>query len=387
MELIMQFNFKSIFLFTLIILTNSALSAKIGKPIKLYHGTCKDNWCNEVTQVIFSGNSIITSSNRIAKLWNRNGNLLRTLAHKEFITHKSFSPNGSLIATAIDNAAFLQNWSGTTLATLQHTDRVNQVIFNNISSIIATASDDNTVKIWQPNGTLLFILQHGEPVKNLTFSHNGTMIATVSKSSNRSDYTVTVWTSNGQLLYTRQTKTNKYYNASKDYCLVFSHDDNMISAATKNTLYNAKIWDKNGELIFSIPGDSKGASQNSIVFSHDNSKITRSSCPGLIELLSLDGKLTNTLNHQYKGRPLYGLKGQWSYHVAFSHDNAMIATTTMINGGGTARIWDKNGNLLHILQHCGRISSDIVTLVFFSDDNRLATVASDNTIKIWNLNK
>ena len=66
----------------------------------------------------------------------------------------------------------------------------------------------------------------------------------------------------------------------------------------------------------------------------------------------------------------------------------MIATT--INDD-SVRIWDKNGNLLHVLQHCNRIinkiKGDYVELVFFSDDNRLATVANDGPVKIWDLKR
>ena len=122
----MQFTFKSKFLFTLAILTNIVLPAegKIDKPKTLYHSKYKD--CRDlVTQVIFSDSKIITFSAFMAKLWNRNGNLLQTIQYKKSITYANLSHDGNIIATASDNTVTLQGWNGAQLATLKHEDRVN----------------------------------------------------------------------------------------------------------------------------------------------------------------------------------------------------------------------------------------------------------------------
>ncbi len=379
----MQFTFKSKFLSILVILTSIVLPAegKIGKPKTLNHSNERGFGYNQVTQVIFSGSAIITSSNGMAKLWNRNGNLLRTIQHKESTTHVNFSHDGNIIATASDNVALLQDWNGAQLATLKHEDRVNHVAFNNNSTMVATASNDGTVKIWTSNGTLCATLQHEKEAQYAAFSHNSTMIATVSRTSANFGGILRVWTSGGKLLYTHQISIG--YPA--DYSLAFSHNDSMIN-------YRKKIWDQNGNLLFEAPYSTESC-KRPIIFSSDNSFIvTASDASGkrAIGIFSLNGELVSTLKHNPPGSisQRFNIKDVWNYHAALSHDNTMIATTI---DDYSVRIWDKNGNLLHVLQHCNRIinkiKGDYVELVFFSDDNRLATVASDNTVKIWDLKK
>ncbi len=392
----MQFTFKSKFLFTLAILTNIVLPAegKIDKPKTLYHSKYKD--CRDlVTQVIFSDSKIITFSAFMAKLWNRNGNLLQTIQYKKSITYANLSHDGNIIATASDNTVTLQGWNGAQLATLKHNDRINYIVFNNNSTMVATASNDRTVKIWTLNGTLCSTLQHEKAVQHVTFSHNSTMIATISETGDWDFGTVKVWTAGGKLLHTHKLSGT---DNSKRYSLTFSHDDSMIGASQ---IYG-KIWNQNGKLLLDIPGTRRAFSIDSVVFSQDNTMIATSSNPHAIDLCSLDGNLIRTLKHDQSRFKLflqnlyslfrYGelahLDCSWGYHVAFSHDNTMIATTIISESGdGTVRIWDKNGNLLHTLQHGSRIKNNLVYSVFFSDDNRLATASDDGTVKIWDLKK
>ncbi len=406
----MRFTFKSKFLFILVILTSIVLSAegKIGKPKTLCHATFNNWYLDEVKKVIFIDNKIITSSPGMAKLWDRNGNLLQTLQHISITyypggigygnipVHVSFSHDGNIIATTSGHTAILRNWYGEQLATLKHESIVNYVVFNRNSTMVATVSDDGTVKVWTPNGTLRSTLQD-KKVYHATFSHDGTMIATISKNSGcygeEVDQVVKVWASDGKLLHAYPATSTRYNNF-----LTFSHDDSMIGSS------DSRIWSQNGKLLFSLPKGSfndcsRSHSKDSVIFSQDDTMITTISSPYSIDLWSLDGNLIRTLKHDHNNffqhfrfdfcrKKIGGLNElSRNYDVAFNHDNTMIATTITLPADGTARIWDKNGNLLHTLRHGSRIKGSFVHSVFFSDDNRLATASNDGIVKIWDLKK
>ena len=91
------------------------------------------------------------SEETTVKLWNLDGQLLRTLqAHTDWVYEVSFSPNGQMIASASgDRTVKLWNIDGNLFTNLKgHNDRIWGVSFSPNGQIIASASADKTVKLW-----------------------------------------------------------------------------------------------------------------------------------------------------------------------------------------------------------------------------------------------
>ena len=96
--------------------------------------------------------SISYGAGNDARIWDRNGQLLRTLAgHTEMVRGAAFSPDDTMVATASWDDT-IRLWSvadGRQLAVLTgHTDDVVDVAFSPDGARIVSASNDGTARIW-----------------------------------------------------------------------------------------------------------------------------------------------------------------------------------------------------------------------------------------------
>ena len=135
---------------------------------------------NPNSQIIASG-----SKDKTVKLWNRKGELLKTLVgHRGWVSSVSFSPNGKMLASASDDGTVkLWTETGTLLRTIDaHNNWVLGVSFSPDGKKIATASYDNTVKLWTTYGKLLKTFLNGasDSVTSVSFSPDGQVIASSS---------------------------------------------------------------------------------------------------------------------------------------------------------------------------------------------------------------
>ncbi|MGB7271799.1 MAG: hypothetical protein WBC69_00795, partial [Geitlerinemataceae cyanobacterium] len=158
----------------------------------------------EVNSVAFSpdGQTLVTGhgdakgSDYTVKLWNLEGQLLRTfVGHQGSVNWVSFSPDGQTIASGSrDKTLKLWDLQGNTLQTsIGHIGRVYWVSFSPDSQTIASASNDGTIKLWGvTDGQLLTTFEgHKAAVLSVSFSPDGKQLATASK-----DTTVLLWNLN-----------------------------------------------------------------------------------------------------------------------------------------------------------------------------------------------
>jgi WD40 repeat protein len=86
--------------------------------------------------------------------------------------------------------------------------------------MIASASDDNTVKLWNLDGKVLKTLQgSSNKVNSVSFSPDGKMIASAS------DYSVILWSSNGNLIKTFRSFGKRSVSFSPDSKTIVAADD------------------------------------------------------------------------------------------------------------------------------------------------------------------
>jgi WD40 repeat protein len=91
------------------------------------------------------------SYDNTVKLWNRDGELIRTLkGHTDSLAHVRFSPTGQVLATSTwDNRIQLWRLDDTLIKSLEgHTERVTNLNWSNDGKALASASQDQTVIIW-----------------------------------------------------------------------------------------------------------------------------------------------------------------------------------------------------------------------------------------------
>jgi hypothetical protein len=125
-----------------------------------------------VTSAVFApdGGRILTlSDDGTARLWDRDGKPLATLAGRTSKVTRAFAPDGSRILIASDdNTARLSDRDGKPLATLQgHTNWITSAVFAPDGGRILTASLDDTARLWDHDGKPLATLKgHNRTVKS-----------------------------------------------------------------------------------------------------------------------------------------------------------------------------------------------------------------------------
>lgn len=312
----------------------------------------------EVNRVNISPDSQIlatASDDGTVKLWNNQGQLLRTLEVKGVVHDVRFSPNGKELAIATDTPSVtLWNLQGQQLRALKgHQAAVYSVDFSADGQAIATASADGTIKLWTVEGEFVRSLTgHQEGVRDVRFSPNGQILASAGE-----DETVRIWGRNGQLLHTLKGHTNWVYGVT------FSPDGKTFASASADM--TTKLWDFDGHLLSTLKGHTDDAL--GVAFSPDGQTLATASLDNTVKLWTP------------QQRPTMPLEGHtdWVSTAVFSPDGKTIATSSL---DGTARIWRSDGHLLHTLQ--GH-TAEIYGVAFNADGKTLATSGADRTVRLW----
>jgi WD40 repeat protein len=177
------------------------------------------------------------------KVWNLNGTLLQSILGPSHAA--KFSPDGTIIASDIPGGEIkLWNRDGQELRTLNgHSESVYRLCFSPDGQILASASYDKTVKLWSLEGQEILTLRgHRSAVNTVCFSPDGSTIATASY-----DKTVKLWNLQGQELKTLRGHSNSVtdvcFNSSKRKVSSELSEALIASASMDGTikLWNAEI--------------------------------------------------------------------------------------------------------------------------------------------------
>jgi WD40 repeat protein len=349
------------------------------------------------------GNFILTVdyADNTAFLWDKQGKLLAELKHQDDIESAEFSPDGSLILTRSFNGREPRLWDrqGNLLATFQgHQQSVQSAEFSPDSRYVLTTSLDGTARLWDREGNSFTIYDY-DPQKNVPvsaqFSPNGQHILLSGG-----------FTSFSYLLLDRQGNRLAEFPGHSG---TFSPDGNFVLTADEKTAY---LWDKSGNLITEFQGHERRV--HSPRFSSDGRYIVTA---GFFEVAYLwdknanrlaefrhEGEVTHVefsadglhliiLSYHPLNNPggsldptaeLWNMEGNTSNVVQlgrvtsakFSPDGHHILVADLDN---SARLVDKQGNLLTVFQHENRVEG----AQFSPDGNRVITTSADNTARLW----
>ncbi|MEP0873557.1 AAA family ATPase [Trichocoleus desertorum AS-A10] len=317
---------------------------------------------DSVNSVNFSpdGKTIASgSSDSTVKLWNRNGQQLKTFSgHSDSVNSVNFSPDGKTIASgSSDSTVKLWNRNGQQLKTFSgHSDSVNSVNFSPDGKTIASGSSDGTIKLWNRNGQQLKTFSgHSDSVNSVNFSPDGKTIA-----SGSSDSTVKLWNRNGQQLKTfsghntsiqaSSIRTVKF--ALSNHYLVFGDNYGFI-----------KSWNLANSEVITLGVDS--SSINNLIINKKNSFFSLSNS-GFIRKWNTSEKEVRVLPHS-------GLI--WATDI--SPDGAKVASAGI---DGAIQIWNlRTGKIINFIGHAGSIN----TIKFSSDSRALISGSDDSSVRIW----
>ncbi|MEB3216716.1 MAG: NB-ARC domain-containing protein [Nostocales cyanobacterium 94392] len=273
-------------------------------------------YSNWILSLAFSsdGQTLASSSqDGKVRLWDMQTGQCNSIltGHDKIVSSVAFAPphlpDCHLASGSDDNTIKLWNPDGECSKTLQgHDDWVYSVAFNPQVNILASGSRDRNIKIWdcRTGECLHTLVGHEGRVKSVSFSSNGTLLATASD-----DKTIKIWNVNNQTCL--RTLTG---HQDKLDCVVFGPNGKIIASTGCDK--SIKTWDSNtGELLHTLPAHSRRIRM--VVFSSDNRILASCSDDGTVKLWD-----AHTGNHI---RTLSGHdKAVWA--VAISPDNNILAS-------------------------------------------------------------
>jgi WD40 repeat protein len=324
----------------------------------------------------------------------------------------TFSPDGKRLASGDNNGA-VKLWEVATrqeLLTLKgHTRSIYSLAFSPDGKRLVSGSEDGTVKLWDPSAESqqTTLKGHAGDVTQLAFSPDGTVLA-----SSSFDKTVKLWdVATGRELATLRDNTHGLFTVA------FAPDGKTLATGSFDGL--VKLWDvaTRQELtslqeLTSIKGDSV------VAFSQDGRTLV-----GVVweqeamRVAKVWDIVTRTELHSFK------VPNDFPFGtIAFSPNGKALVFGYKINGD-TAKVWDiasgqlintfkgtgilsgdfsPNGKWLALVDHNGAkvsvlgtgqevttlkdLTSDETTgFAFSGDGRRLATVAVDTPVKLWDL--
>jgi WD40 repeat protein len=313
-----------------------------------------------VNSVCFSpdGQWIATaSSDRTARIWDRQGRTQVVLLHPADVYSVRCSPDGQRLATASqDGTIKLWNWQGQELTSFKaHPESAYSVSFSPDGKMLASASRDGTAKLWTLQGQLLATLRgHQKSVDDVTFSPDGKGVATASR-----DGTVRLWNLQGQQIEVLQNKGNPVYSVG------FSPDGKQIVTASRDG--TATVWDRSGKVRLTLKGHQELL--NRVSFSPNGQWLVTASSDGTAKLWDRQGKELATFD---------GHQGP-VFDVAFSPNGQEVATAS---SDGTIKLWDLSPKPTKEFQGS---TSEIDSVSFNPTGELVAIATKEGNVYVWDV--
>lgn len=319
----------------------------------------------------------------------------RLEGHSAAVLATTFSPDGQHIASGgTDTFVKIWNLDGSLFANLSgHRATIRTLQYSPDGKILASAGDDGTIYLWTADGHLdSTIVTRIPSIWGLSFSPDGrsllvggstsylekfgldgqqqgridleqeTTVRTVKYSAQGDRFavgdntnTATVWSSDGQQLYTLEHK-------SPVHSLAFSPDGDLLVTGSLDKLI--RIWQRDGTLVTTLTHHN--ALVKELVFSPNGQEFLSASWDKTLTLWSRTGTLLSTLKgHQ---AAIWG--------ADFSPDGSLIASASADH---TIVLWQSRSPFYHKAR---TLSSLGLGAVYSHDGQVLAIAGSDYRIHL-----
>lgn len=244
------------------------------------------------------------------------------------------------------------------------------VTFSQTGQIFAAITDKNTINIWDKVGVLQATLTSPNKFIILSFSADGKLIATAS-----ADHTIKIWQISGKLLQTFPGHSRQVTSLS------FSKNGELLASSSMDG--TVKIWSLKGRELATLKGNHGGVL--SATFSPDGNRLASVFIDRTVKVWKRAEAVEN-----WQNLPTFEVKLEDDFlkdlpvkndqkgTIVFSPDGTLFAAAS---GGKMVKIWNKDGGLLSIFQHTGKVTS----LSFTSDSQMLASASTDQLVRIWKI--
>jgi WD40 repeat protein len=345
--------------------------------------------------------AIVTcSKDRTARLWDRDGRLVRELVRegtaktrllsgdggKEMNSIVRFSPDGKFLATAsADNTVLVWDaFDGKLITALRgHSDAVNSIAFSSDSEFIVSASDDQSARLWpfhhgeDTGRSTIESWDHPAPVTSIAVSPGGLDIAITTGDGK-------LWLERGGLQrpvpLTGEVDANqrvanvKFSPDGRSLALsrgpvvdIYQLDElrEHIESSTSLSLYDKQTPSTDTRTVRHIELNGHSQDVNSVAFNQGGSLIVTASFDGT-------ARVWNAQTGQAVG--LVQVQPNKVNSAVFSPDGKFILTSS---GDKIVRLWDA-GNFAFV-RTVGETYSEFVSDAEYSPDGKSIVVASGDT--------
>lgn len=263
--------------------------------------------------------------------WKKNQRIHELSGHRSQVLYLSLNKEGNLLGSASeDGTVRVWNLNGTLLQTLKnHNGAVNEIDFSPDSQLVASAGKEKTVQIWKLRGIL-----SQEVIDGVSFSFSPDLKSPIIASGGK-DGTLYLWQQDTQTK-SWQLKWKKKGHQEEIAKVRFSRDGQTIATVGMENALDGwvKLWDIQGNLLYTSEKDSIIGSVSSLDFSNVRNVIILGYADGAIKRWQINNILKNT------------------------------------------------GTIKELGKH-----DDLVTSISVGSDNIIASASQDKKIKLWNISE
>lgn len=363
----------------------------------------------EITSISMSAgeNKIITTSyDSVARVFGMDGRLLMEIAnHRALLWKASISPDGRYIATAgSDGNVMVWDSLGNAVSTLSgHDFDVYCVGFSPDGQSVLSSSGDNTARLWSVDGKRCKVMSIKDDnrfcmslISQAVFSPDGKYILLAANDYLNKNHKARLWDLDGNEL-TSFAGHDKWINS-----VGFSHDGKHVITSSRDNM--VRVFGLEGRLEKLLKGHNSNVW--SAAYKSDDKSIVTVGDDHTIRTWGISKRFESYESAVNVGFAVFSPDGlrimvvqdtlaqAWNLvgevMANFAGHNAPVTTARMSYTGtmvataskdSTARIWDRDGNLLHEIRHDGIVYDAI----FSPDDQYLVSVSGDSSIIIHNI--
>ncbi len=304
---------------------------------------------------------IITAGQNILYVWQKDGQLVKEIiTDQETILGLTISPDGQYIASSGLNFTIkLWNLDGQLVTTITDQNVVNwDISFSPDSQKFATAGSDATVKIWNLEGKLLkTLVGHKNSVWDVAFCSNDTLVSV------SGDKTGRIWRTDGTLLNILETHYSLFNTDCQNGAIATAGSDNVI-----------QIWQTDGTLINYLRKHQ--ANIYNFNFNRNADLLVSASEDGVVKLWQQ--------NKQFI-KPIYAYEEK-IWDVATSPNSQIFVS---VNMGKGIKVWDidQEKNISYRNQSSEDLLTDqqVVAVAISADNEKMVTGNLEGQVKIWDL--